>query len=124
MPTTVRTHPWLVGGLAALAAAATVGVLALAGTFDTSDTPRSTAPTPVVVVTPSSGSIDQANANRLERQLQHGAVGAGAATQTGGFTYEGLRGDTKGDIPSSKPANELGHGAAGYQNGNEAGAGH
>jgi hypothetical protein len=116
MPNTVRTHPWLVGGLAALAAAATVGVLALAGTFDTSDTPRSTAPTPVVVVAPSSGSIDQANAN--------GAVGAGAATQTGGFTYEGPRGDTKGDIPSSKPANELGHGAAGYQNENEAGAGH
>ena len=34
MPTTVRTHPWWVAGLAALAPAATVGVLALARAFD------------------------------------------------------------------------------------------
>ena len=34
MSTTLRTHPWWVAGLAALlAAAATVGVLALAGAF-------------------------------------------------------------------------------------------
>jgi len=104
MPTTVRTHPWLVGGLAALAAAATVGVLALAGTFDTTDTPRSTAPNPVVVIAPSSGGIDQANAQRQEHQLQPGVVAAGAV------------------IPASKPASELGQGAAGYQSGNEAGS--
>ena len=138
MPTTVRTHPWWVAGLAALAAAATLGVLALAGAFDTTDAPSSTAPAPAVVVAPSSGGIDHANAARQERQLQHGVVPAAAAAvavstgdtkddvtaKTDGPTYEGLSGDTKGDLPASKPASELGHGAAGYRSSEASDGGH
>jgi hypothetical protein len=104
MPTTVRAHPWWVAGLAALAAAATVCVLALTGAFDTND-PIVVESPPVVVVRPTTGGIDQANAQRQERQLQHGVAAAAAITSVG---------DTKGDLFASKPASQLGHGAAGY----------
>ena len=94
MPTTVRTHPWWVAGLAALAAAATVCVLALAGAFDNND-PIVVESPPVVVVKPTTGGIDQANAQRQERQLQHGVVAAAAIVSVG---------DTKGDLPASRGA--------------------
>jgi hypothetical protein len=99
MPATIRTHPWWVAGLAALAAAATVCVLALAGAFDTND-PIGVESPPVVVVKPTTGGIDQANAQRQERQFQHGVAAAAVVSV----------GDTKGDLPAS----QLGHGAAGY----------
>jgi hypothetical protein len=95
----VRTHPWWVAGLAALAAAVTVCALALAGAFD-SDPVLVVKPAPVLVVEPTTGGIDQVNAQRHERLLQHG-VAAAAVTSVG---------DTKGDLPAS----QLGHGAAGY----------
>ena len=93
MPTTVRTHPWWVAGLAALAAAATVCVLALAGAFDNNDSIVVESP-PVVVVKPTTGGIDHATAQRQERQLQHGVAAAAIASV----------GDTKGDLPASRGA--------------------
>ena len=93
MPTTVRTHPWWVAGLAALAAAATVCVLAQAGAFD--NDPIVVESPPVVVVKPTTGGIDQANVQRQERQLQHGVVAAAAIVSVG---------DTKGDLPASRGA--------------------
>jgi hypothetical protein len=102
MSTAARTHPWWVAGLAALAAAATVCVLALAGAFD--NDPIVVEEVPVLVVKPTTGGIDQANAQRQERLLQHG-VAAAAITSVG---------DTKADLFASKPESQLGHGAAGY----------
>jgi len=112
MPTTVRTHPWWVAGLAALAAAATVLVLALAGAFDNND-PIVVESPPVVVVKPTTGGIDQVNAQRQERQLQHGAVAAAAVVSVGdtkgdlpasGAADDGPSGDTKGDVTAGTPA--------------------
>jgi hypothetical protein len=100
MSTTLRTHPWWVAGLAALAAAAaTVLVLALAGAFDS---PRPTAPeaTPIVVVHPTSGGDTK------------GDLFAGPGSS-------GLVGDTKGDVGTSAQGQELA-----YQAGTGAGAGH
>jgi hypothetical protein len=102
MSTAARTHPWWVAGLAALAAAATVGVLALAGAFD--NDPVVVEEAPVVVVKPTTGGIDQANAQREERLLQHGVA----------VSAVGVTGDTKDDLFASKPKSQLGHGAAGY----------
>src|SRR5512132_632455 len=100
MSTTLRTHPWWVAGLAALlAAAATVGVLALAGAFDS---PGSTATqaTPVVFVHPTSGGDTK------------GDLFAGPG-------LSGPVGDTKADVGTSAQGQELA-----YQAGAVAGAGH
>ena len=75
MPTTVRTHPWWVAGLAALAAAATVCVLALAGAFDRN---------PVLVVKPTTGGDTKGD-------LPASQLGDGAAKH-------GPSGDTKDDV--------------------------
>jgi hypothetical protein len=56
MSTAARTHPWWVAGLAALAAAATVCVLALAGAF--ANDPIVVEKVPVLVVKPTTGGID------------------------------------------------------------------
>lgn len=86
--------------VAVLAAAALIAVgMLLLGIFDDEHT-TSTGDAPTVVIAPTSGGIEQANSQRLERQLQHG-VAAAAVTSVG---------DTKGDLPASR----LGHGAAGY----------
>jgi hypothetical protein len=107
MSTSVRTHPWWVAGLAAAAAVATVVVLALLGSFDADPAPSK--PIPVVVVK-TSGGIDEANAQRQERLLQHGvAVKQVQAT-----------GDTKGDVHAGTPA--VGQELA-YEAGTAAGAG-
>jgi hypothetical protein len=83
MPTTVRTHPWWVAGLAALAAAATVCVLALAGAFD-SNPVLVVKPTPVLVVKPTTGGDTKGD-------LPASQLGDGAAKY-------GPSGDTKGDV--------------------------
>jgi len=131
MPTTVRTHPWWVAGLAALAAAATVWALALAGAFDGDRV--SSEEIPALVVKPTTGGIDQANAQRQERPLQHG-VTAAALTSVGdtkgdlsasqlavAAAGDGPAGDTKNDIHPGTPA--AGQELA-YQAGTAAGAGH
>ena len=97
MSTTVRTHPWWVAGLAALAAVATVCVLALAGALDS---PRSTAPhvvpaTAVTAVGDTKGDLP--------------------ASQAAGY---GPAGDTKGDVGTPAGGQELA-----YQAGTAAGAG-
>ena len=90
MPTTIRTHPWWVAGLAAaLAAAATVCVLALAGAFDTND-PIVVESPPVVVVKPTTGGDTKGD-------LPASQSGDGAA----GY---GPSGDTKGDVSAGTPA--------------------
>jgi hypothetical protein len=83
MPTTVRTHPWWVAGLAALAAAATLCVLALAGAFD-SNPVLVVKPTPALVVKPTTGGDTKGD-------LPTAQLGDGAAKY-------GPSGDTKGDI--------------------------
>jgi hypothetical protein len=84
MPTTIRTHPWWVAGLAAaLAAAATVCVLALAGAFDTND-PFVVESPPVVVVKPTTGGDTKGD-------LPASQLGDGAAKH-------GPSGDTKDDV--------------------------
>ena len=131
MPTTVRTHPWWVAGLAALAAAATVCALAVAGAFDSD--PVSSKEVPVLVVKPTTGGIDQGNARRQERLLQHG-VAAAAVTSLGdtkgdlpasqlavAAAGDAPAGDTKNDVHPGTPA--VGQGLA-YQAGTAAGAGH
>jgi hypothetical protein len=95
MSTAARTHPWWVAGLAAVAAAATVCVLALAGAFD--NDPVVVEEAPVVVVKPTTGGIDQANAQREERLLQHGVA----------VSAVGVTGDTKDDLSASKPKSQL-----------------
>jgi len=90
MPTTIRTHPWWVAGLAAaLAAAATVCVLALAGAFDTND-PIVVESPPVVVVKPTTGG--DTKGDLPASQLGDGAAGYGPS------------GDTKGDVTAGTPA--------------------
>jgi hypothetical protein len=80
MPTTVRTHPWWVAGLAALAAAATVCVLALAGAFDND---------PIVVKAPHSAvapaAIVSVGDTKGDLPASRGAA-------------DGPSGDTKGDV--------------------------
>jgi len=83
MPTTVRTHPWWVAGLAALAAAATVCVLALAGAFDRNPV-LVVKPTPVLVVKPTTGGDTKGD-------LPASQSGDGAAKH-------GPSGDTKDDV--------------------------
>lgn len=106
--TVVRPHrrwPVIVGITAVAAIVATFAVLLIAGVFDdAAQAPAST--TPVLVVAPSSGGVNQANALREERQLQHGVTASPAA---GRFLAQ-PQGDTKSDIP--------GPGAAGYEGGN------
>jgi hypothetical protein len=96
-----------VAAIAGAAAIATIGLLALLGTFDADPAPSK--PIPVVVVK-TSGGIDQANAQRQERLLQHGV--AVRATE--------VKGDTKGDLGAGTPA--VGQELA-YQAGTAAGAG-
>jgi hypothetical protein len=107
MPTTVRTHPWWVAGLAALAAAATVCVLALAGAFDSD---------PVLVVKPTPGVAAAAitSVGDTKGDLPASQLGPGAA----GYRPSG---DTKGDVTAGTPA--VGQELA-YQAGTAAGAGH
>ena len=82
MSTTLRTHPWWVAGLAAmLAAAATVGVLALAGAFDTPGS-AATQATPVVFVHQTSGGDTKADVG-TSAQGQELAYQAGAAAGAG-----------------------------------------
>ena len=107
MPTTIRTHPWWVAGLAAaLASAATVCVLALAGAFDTND-PIVVESPPVVVVKPTTGG--DTKGDLPASQLAVAAAGDAPA------------GDTKNDVHPGTPA--VGQGLA-YQAGTAAGAGH
>ena len=90
MPTTIRTHPWWVAGLAAaLAAAATVCVLALAGAFDTND--------PIVVEAPPVGVVKPTTGGDTKGDLAASQSGDGAA----GY---GPSGDTKGDVTAGTPA--------------------
>jgi hypothetical protein len=89
MPTTVRTHPWWVAGLAALAAAATLCVLALAGAFD-SNPVLVVKPTPALVVKPATGGDTKGD-------LPTAQLGDGAADY-------GPSGDTKGDVTAGTPA--------------------
>lgn len=83
MPTTVRTHPWWVAGLAAPAAAATVCVLALAGAFDRNPV-LVVKPRPVLVVKPTTGGDTKGD-------LPASQLGDRAAKY-------GPSGDTKGDV--------------------------
>jgi hypothetical protein len=111
MPTTVRTHPLWVAGLAALAAAVTVCALALAGAFD-SDPVLVVKPAPALVVEPTTGGIDSVGDTKGDlpaSRLGHGAAGYRPA------------GDTKGDVTAGTPA--VGQELA-YQAGTAAGAGH
>jgi hypothetical protein len=109
MPTTVRTHPWWVAGLAALAAAATVCVLALAGAFD-SDPVLVVKPMPVHGVAAAAiTSVGDTKGDLPASRLGHGAAGYRPA------------GDTKGDVTAGTPA--VGQELA-YQAGTAAGAGH
>ena len=90
MPTTIRTHPWWVAGLAAaLAAAATVCVLALAGAFDTND--------PIVVESPPGVVVKPTTGGDTKGDHPASQSGAGAA----GY---GRSGDTKGDVTAGTPA--------------------
>jgi hypothetical protein len=90
MPTTIRTHPWWVAGLAAaLAAVATVCVLALAGAFDTND-PIVVESPPVVVVKPTTGG--DTKGDLPASQSDDGTAGYGPS------------GDTKGDLTAGTPA--------------------
>ena len=140
---TTLTRPRAVVAILAAGALIAVGVLLLAGVF-ASDNATKTTGTEDIVVTPTSGGIDQAARQRQEHLLQHGAVvvykgtgapgaTAGTPVQTGGLTDAG-RGDTKGDLSAGSPAagrflaspprtgdtkddlpeSQLGHGAAGY----------
>jgi hypothetical protein len=108
MSTSVRSHPWGVAGLAALAATVvTVVVLALAGAFEGAEA-QAPETIPVVVVQPTSGGRNQANAQRQEHLLQHG----------GTVKVTGVTGDTKNDLGAVSPA------AGRYLAEGPAGAGH
>jgi hypothetical protein len=120
------TRPRTVVAILAAGALIAVGVLLLAGLFASDDATKTTG-TEDIVVTPTSGGIEQAARQRQEHLLQHGAVvvggvvaantkaydgykgtgapgaTAGTPVQTGGLTHEG-RGDTKGDLSAGSPA--------------------
>jgi hypothetical protein len=56
MSTSVRAHPWWVAAIAVAAAIATIGLLALLGTFDADPAPSK--PIPAVVVKATAGKGD------------------------------------------------------------------
>jgi hypothetical protein len=120
------TGPRTVVAILAAGALIAVGVLLLVWVFASDDATKTTG-TGDIVVTPTSGGIDQAARQRREHLLQYGvavAAGvvavntkahdgyhgtgvpgatAGTRVRTGGLTYEG-RGDTKGDLSAGSPA--------------------
>jgi hypothetical protein len=55
MSTSVRTHPWWVAAIAVAAAIATIGLLALLGTFDADPAPSKPIPAVVVKATQAKG---------------------------------------------------------------------
>jgi hypothetical protein len=125
------TRPRTVVAILAAGALIAVGVLLLAGLFASDDATKTTG-TEDIVVTPTSGGIDQAARQRQEHLLQHGAVVVGGVVAAN-TKYQG-RGDTKSDLSAGSPAagrflaspprtgdtkddlpeSQLGHGAAGY----------
>jgi hypothetical protein len=113
------TGPRTVVAILAAGALIAVGVLLLVGVFASDDATKTTG-TGDIVVTPTSGGIDQAARQRREHLLQHGAVVVGGVVAANTKAYDGTgvpgatagtrvqtnegRGDTKGDLSAGSPA--------------------